>query len=312
MVRAPGALANNTILLFLTGLIIGSLALLADLIVRSRADEDRPRRARLPVQGRRGPAHHRAGAPARRRRPRRGDRVVARPVPAASTRASRRSTCPRARPSRAPGAGWPGTARTGGWPKAAACPPTSSSSPSSPRAGPRLPRDHGRLPPARHRGHLPQRPAARAPPRRRAAHPRPAQPRGHGAHPLRRPGRPGPRPGPGRDGADRNHASPPARHPPQTQAAERAGLSRPRAHPPPALANPPALPPGRTPRPPGPPWANRSPRPSPPLRPACSSSASSALRGPRRPAPRPGPGPRSRSPSPMAGEFWPIVRKWII
>ena len=36
-------------------------------------------------------------------------------------------------------------------------------------------------------------------------------PRGHGDHPLRRPGRPGPRPGPGRDGADRSHASAPAR-----------------------------------------------------------------------------------------------------
>ena len=62
-----------------------------------------------------------------------------------------------------------------------------------------------------HRGHLPQRPPARAPPRRRRPHPRPAQARGHGHHPLRRPGRPGPRAGPGRDGADRNHASPPAR-----------------------------------------------------------------------------------------------------
>ena len=85
------------------------------------------------------------------------------------------------------------------------------------------------LPPARaHRGHLPQRPPARAPPRRRPAHPRPAHPRGHGDDPLRRPGRPGPRPGPGRDGADRSHASPPARE----QSRDRTGRGiRPRAHP---------------------------------------------------------------------------------
>ena len=34
----PVRLATNTILVFLTGLIIGSLALLADLIVRSRPE----------------------------------------------------------------------------------------------------------------------------------------------------------------------------------------------------------------------------------------------------------------------------------
>ena len=33
----PFRLANNTVLILLTGLIIGSIALLADLIVRSRA-----------------------------------------------------------------------------------------------------------------------------------------------------------------------------------------------------------------------------------------------------------------------------------
>jgi hypothetical protein len=33
----PFRLANNTVLMLLTGLIIGSIALLADLIVRSRA-----------------------------------------------------------------------------------------------------------------------------------------------------------------------------------------------------------------------------------------------------------------------------------
>jgi hypothetical protein len=35
----PLRLATNTVLIFLTGLIIGSLALLADLIVRSRPDQ---------------------------------------------------------------------------------------------------------------------------------------------------------------------------------------------------------------------------------------------------------------------------------
>ena len=62
-------------------------------------------------------------------------------------------------------------------------------------------------------------------------------PRGHGDHPLRRPGRPGPHPGPGRDGADRSHASPPAR---QQQGTERAEVSAPAPTPPPAPANPPS------------------------------------------------------------------------
>jgi polyisoprenyl-phosphate glycosyltransferase len=35
----PVRVATNTVLIFLTGLIIGSLALLADLIVRSRPDQ---------------------------------------------------------------------------------------------------------------------------------------------------------------------------------------------------------------------------------------------------------------------------------
>ena len=53
--RHPVLVASNTVMIFLSGLIIGSLALLADLIVRSRSeyDADRGRRADLPVQGRR-------------------------------------------------------------------------------------------------------------------------------------------------------------------------------------------------------------------------------------------------------------------
>ncbi len=65
-----------------------------------------------------------------------------------------------------------------------------------------------------HRRHLPQRPAARTPPRRRPPGQGPAQESGHGDNPLRRPGRPGQRPGPGRDGADRTHAPAPAHDPP--------------------------------------------------------------------------------------------------
>ena len=38
MVAHPVRFANNTVLIFVTGLIIASLALLADLIVRSRGD----------------------------------------------------------------------------------------------------------------------------------------------------------------------------------------------------------------------------------------------------------------------------------
>ena len=38
MVVHPVRFAANTVLIFVTGLIIGSLALLADLIVRSRGD----------------------------------------------------------------------------------------------------------------------------------------------------------------------------------------------------------------------------------------------------------------------------------
>nr|BFE86664.1 hypothetical protein GCM10020093_092650 [Planobispora longispora] len=37
-VKTPFYLANNTIIIFVTGLLIGSLALLADLIVRSRSE----------------------------------------------------------------------------------------------------------------------------------------------------------------------------------------------------------------------------------------------------------------------------------
>ena len=38
MVVHPVRFANNTVMIFVTGLIIGSMALLADLIVRSRGD----------------------------------------------------------------------------------------------------------------------------------------------------------------------------------------------------------------------------------------------------------------------------------
>ena len=38
VVTNPVRIATNTVLLFLTGLIIASMALLADLIVRSRSD----------------------------------------------------------------------------------------------------------------------------------------------------------------------------------------------------------------------------------------------------------------------------------
>ena len=43
MVRHPFYFPASTVLIFLTGLIIGSMALLADLVVRSRSDGERDR-----------------------------------------------------------------------------------------------------------------------------------------------------------------------------------------------------------------------------------------------------------------------------
>jgi hypothetical protein len=67
LVVHPVRFANDTVLIFLTGLIIASMALLADLIVRSRGDTlwplggsraGRADRPGAPVQRRGGPAHH--------------------------------------------------------------------------------------------------------------------------------------------------------------------------------------------------------------------------------------------------------------
>jgi glycosyltransferase involved in cell wall biosynthesis len=80
LVVHPLHFANDTVLIFVTGLIIASMALLADLIVRSRGDTlwqpgglggsraGRADRPGAPVQGGRGPAHHRTGPPAGGRR----------------------------------------------------------------------------------------------------------------------------------------------------------------------------------------------------------------------------------------------------
>ena len=56
----------------------------------------------------------------------------------------------------------------------------------------------------KNRRHLPQRTSARTPPHRRPPGQGPAQPGRRGDHPLRRPGRPGQGPDPGRAGADRS------------------------------------------------------------------------------------------------------------
>ena len=217
LVVHPLHFANDTILIFVTGMILASLALLADLIVRSRGDVAAVRIALV------GPAHPYKGGGARHttelahrlaaaghdviieswraQYPRRlypGQQTVDVPEGEPYPRTQRRLAW--YRPD-----GWLADGRP------AADRRPGRLRPAHPAPGARLPRHLEHPAPHENRRHLPQRPAARTPPRRRPAGQGAAQPGRPGDHPLRRPGRPGERPGPGRDGADRNHAPAPAR-----------------------------------------------------------------------------------------------------
>ena len=225
LVVHPLHFANDTLLIFVTGMILASLALLADLIVRSRGlssavsreREDRADRPGAPVQGRRRPAHHRTRAPAGGRGPRRHHRVLARPVSPAALPgpADRRRPRGRALPAHLPQAGLVPAGRLARRGPQARSADLVVFALLTPLQVPPVPGRPGRpRPPARappHRRHLPQRAAARTPPGRRGTDQSTAETRGHGDHALRRAGRASPGTGAGRDGADRTDASAPAR-----------------------------------------------------------------------------------------------------